>query len=804
MALQTLNTIKQWFRTGLKPTQTQFWDTWDSFRHKYEKVPVKEVEGIDELLLSKADKTALDNHLDDKNAHAPQINTDWNSASGFSQLINKPEFKTINGEPIIGSGDIVIETSIHEGTPGYFTAYDDTATNIKSSIVKQETGYIEIQPLTTNSSGLRFKNLKNEISNETQYIMNTGAYNDAGCVSVIYDAVYDVEYLCDYERNITKLGSDGVPQAKYHVGSFIFKFPAFPNRIYIGLETEPRSTVISYFEIGPNDKIITKVATIDNLYLNRNFSVYNDNTILFTASGEESIIKLESDGTITKTSAFPFFEVRNVSCNNIGTIFAFNYSNQSIYQLKKDSTNWQLYFYVGNNNINDLISDSENNMYLTVYGELYKINTSGDSASIIYNQNTPLGRIKIVNNSMYVMSTSKGDSGLIQFINDAVIRKLSAKDGLETYVFDISNDEKFFVMPNPVSPTTRRIEPKLGEVLTVDERGDVIKSDKFPNKQTVMDLMTVAGTPNLRRVLEAGSEGYVNTNIIIEKQGVGGISVYNSGVVINSQSTGNFNIEAGSSGGFQISPSGHNWNNYGNSVININSPGSGISLNGAGGSRMSLDLNGVNITSGIAEIILAGGGTTGKTIIRNGGLKVDGNTDVTNILYCNIFNTYRGNGREDMIFQSDGQYNVTAQNGIFLTSLNDMQISISSGKSITINGQNIVRRVNGIEADIDGNVVLSDNTKQVKDSQITISGNTTIQDSWNGQTILFTGNGTITVPATLPEEFSFNAITMPTVSIDWAIMSPFVWMFGAPSITPEKTYFNFTRVGATNNIILSA
>ena len=109
MALQTLNTIKQWFKTGLKPTQTQFWDTWDSFRHKYDKVPVKDVEGIDELLLSKADKVVLDNHLADKISHAPQVNTDWNSKSGFSQLINKPEFKTINGEPIIGSGDITLD-----------------------------------------------------------------------------------------------------------------------------------------------------------------------------------------------------------------------------------------------------------------------------------------------------------------------------------------------------------------------------------------------------------------------------------------------------------------------------------------------------------------------------------------------------------------------------------------------------------------------------------------------------------------------------------------------------------------------
>jgi len=108
MALQTLNTIKQWFKTGLKPTQTQFWDTWDSFRHKFEKVPVKDIDGIDELLLTKADKTILDNHLADKIAHAPQINTDWNSESGFSQLLNKPEFKTINSESILGFGDIEI------------------------------------------------------------------------------------------------------------------------------------------------------------------------------------------------------------------------------------------------------------------------------------------------------------------------------------------------------------------------------------------------------------------------------------------------------------------------------------------------------------------------------------------------------------------------------------------------------------------------------------------------------------------------------------------------------------------------
>lgn len=50
MAIQALDTIKKWFRTGLKPTQDQFWDTWDSFRHKNEKVDINDIEGIENLL----------------------------------------------------------------------------------------------------------------------------------------------------------------------------------------------------------------------------------------------------------------------------------------------------------------------------------------------------------------------------------------------------------------------------------------------------------------------------------------------------------------------------------------------------------------------------------------------------------------------------------------------------------------------------------------------------------------------------------------------------------------------------------
>ncbi|WP_294958649.1 hypothetical protein [uncultured Flavobacterium sp.] len=50
MAIQTLNTIKNWFKTGLIPTQEQFWDVFDSYRHKLDKIPVEEITGLDNLL----------------------------------------------------------------------------------------------------------------------------------------------------------------------------------------------------------------------------------------------------------------------------------------------------------------------------------------------------------------------------------------------------------------------------------------------------------------------------------------------------------------------------------------------------------------------------------------------------------------------------------------------------------------------------------------------------------------------------------------------------------------------------------
>lgn len=52
MATQTRSVIKNWFRTGLKPVEQQFWDWIDSFWHKSDSIPTASIEGLDAALSS--------------------------------------------------------------------------------------------------------------------------------------------------------------------------------------------------------------------------------------------------------------------------------------------------------------------------------------------------------------------------------------------------------------------------------------------------------------------------------------------------------------------------------------------------------------------------------------------------------------------------------------------------------------------------------------------------------------------------------------------------------------------------------
>lgn len=55
MAIVNKNNIKEWFRTLKKPTEAQFHAWVDSYRHKWEKVPLDDVDGLSTAMSKKAD-----------------------------------------------------------------------------------------------------------------------------------------------------------------------------------------------------------------------------------------------------------------------------------------------------------------------------------------------------------------------------------------------------------------------------------------------------------------------------------------------------------------------------------------------------------------------------------------------------------------------------------------------------------------------------------------------------------------------------------------------------------------------------
>ena len=65
-----INTILSWFKTGLKPTQAQFWASWQSFWHKDAMIPQSSINNLTNILNAKAENNQFNAHKSDPNAHS--------------------------------------------------------------------------------------------------------------------------------------------------------------------------------------------------------------------------------------------------------------------------------------------------------------------------------------------------------------------------------------------------------------------------------------------------------------------------------------------------------------------------------------------------------------------------------------------------------------------------------------------------------------------------------------------------------------------------------------------------------------
>jgi hypothetical protein len=115
------NTIKNWFKTGLKPTQAQFWATWDSFWHKDEKIPITAIDDIENILNAKAEAEVLADHLANPASHG--------------DLFSAKEDKTNKG---IAGGYVPLNEFVKISS-GFLDIVDDFVTGGSSAIASAET-----------------------------------------------------------------------------------------------------------------------------------------------------------------------------------------------------------------------------------------------------------------------------------------------------------------------------------------------------------------------------------------------------------------------------------------------------------------------------------------------------------------------------------------------------------------------------------------------------------------------------------------------------------------------------------------
>lgn len=91
MATVDRNTIKSWFRKGLKPLESQFAAWIDSFWHKNDSIPIGSVDQLPGILSDKADVDYVQNAIQDAVANVTVRDASLTS-KGIVQLANQPGY----------------------------------------------------------------------------------------------------------------------------------------------------------------------------------------------------------------------------------------------------------------------------------------------------------------------------------------------------------------------------------------------------------------------------------------------------------------------------------------------------------------------------------------------------------------------------------------------------------------------------------------------------------------------------------------------------------------------------------------
>ena len=121
-----LSTLKRWFSNFMKPNQEHFWAIFDSFRHKSEKVPMEDIDGLTTALEGTASAEQLQNHLRDSHAHSELLDKKVDKVPG--KMLSTNDFTNGLRTKLEGLWNVDISGLLPKG------GYTGTAQNLKELI----------------------------------------------------------------------------------------------------------------------------------------------------------------------------------------------------------------------------------------------------------------------------------------------------------------------------------------------------------------------------------------------------------------------------------------------------------------------------------------------------------------------------------------------------------------------------------------------------------------------------------------------------------------------------------------------
>jgi len=121
--MASLTEIYNWFMTGKKPTQAQFWASWGSFWNKSETIPQSAISNLSTSLNAKTEKVQFDAHKADADAHQALFDLKEDKTSVLKK--NKETYNSMLEDIVNIDNDLIVNYYIKsdETNGGVFSMY---------------------------------------------------------------------------------------------------------------------------------------------------------------------------------------------------------------------------------------------------------------------------------------------------------------------------------------------------------------------------------------------------------------------------------------------------------------------------------------------------------------------------------------------------------------------------------------------------------------------------------------------------------------------------------------------------------